>query len=542
MCIFIFQGNFFGALATNQGSNSIDLNSASGVEAQQETFLRLTDEGNAPFLPPTANTLTNDIFPATLVGSSIGFGDTNDRLPPGTAGFGTVESVGLGSVNIQVQNQNLDVLPTYGANNVQAPAFNNNGPTNFVSLPNNDNLPTYGNNQQNYGTNNINQPDYGNNNINQQNYGTNNINQPNYGTNNINQPNYGNNANLPTYGNNNNPFIQSTPNPNAFGQSTPAPVNYGQSTLTPNVFGQSTLTPNFGPSTPNSNTYQQQPSTAIPNELPNYGQDSFFGSPFKASSPIQESQQNNQQTWKGANQQQQLLFQNQNVLSQLNSQTRFVKNERPVRFPGDANNRFDVSYEDLDSTYYDQPYEHYERESSQDYQQYYSNPSTPSPNIIAELAKYSKKNNLIYKPGANRQDPYIQYPKESAGEADKELILYPSGQLILNQNNQYPTTIGPNLRQYLSSLSFKHQQKPPPYVFARRKVPSYERETELFDPLLEGDEIIERSDTGSDDYSSAQEKKDDGLLPILIRTAKDDLKLVGDVIKMAFARRRKRRR
>ena len=197
------------------------MNSASGVEAQQETFLRLTDEGNGPFLPPTTNTLTNDIFPATLVGSSIGFGDTNDRLPPGTAGFGTVESVDLGSVNIQVQNQNLDVLPTYGANNVQAPTFNNNGPTNFVSLPNNDNLPTYGNNQPNFGTNSINQQNYGTNSINQPNYGTNNINQPNYGTNNINQPNFGNNANLPTYGNNNNPFIQSTPNPNAFGQSTP---------------------------------------------------------------------------------------------------------------------------------------------------------------------------------------------------------------------------------------------------------------------------------------------------------------------------------
>ena len=514
---FIFQGNFFGALATNQGSNSIDLNSASGVEAQQETFLRLTDEGNGPNLPPTTNTLTNDIFPATLVSSSMSFGDTSDRLPPGTAGFGTVEPVDLGSVNIQVQNQNLDVLPTYGANNVQA-FNNNNGPTNFVSLPN-DNLPTYGNS-----------------NVNQQNFANNNINQPNFANNNINQPNYGNNDNLPTYGNtNNNPFLQSTPNPNVFGQSTPAPVVYGQTTLTPNVFGQSTLTPNFGPSTPNSNAYQQQPSTAIPNELPNYGQDAFFGSPFRASSPITQSQQSNQQAWKGANQQQ-LLFQNQNLLPQLNSQTRFIKNERPVRFPGDASNRFDVSYEDVDNTYYDLPYEHYERESSPDYQQYYNNPSTPSPNIIAELAKYSKKNNLIYN-NNRHQDPYIQYPQES-GEADKELILYPSGQLILNQNNQYPTTIGPNLRQYLSSLSFQHQQKPPSYVFARRK-PSYEMETELFDPLLEGDEIIERSDTGSDSELKSAQQKDDGILPILIRTAKDDLKLVGDVIKMAFTRRRR---
>ena len=64
-------------------------------------------------------------------------------------------------------------------------------------------------------------------------------------------------------------------------------------------------------------------------------------------------------------------------------------------------------------------------------------------------------------------------------------------------------------------------------------------ETELFDPLLEGDEIIERSDTGSDTELKSAQQKDDGILPILIRTAKDDLKLVGDVIKMAFTRRRR---
>ena len=502
-------------MATNQGSNSIDLNSAAGVEAQQETFLRLTEDNGASNLPPSTNTVTNGLFPATLVGTSMSFADTNDRLPPGTAGFGTVESVDLGSVNIQVQqNQNLDVLPTYGAQNI-----NNGGPTNFVSIPNNDPLP---------------------------NYGVNNVQNVNNGlTNFVTNPSV---DNLPNYGNN--PFLQSTPSPNGFGQSTPTPIVYGQSTPNPSLYGQSTLTPNiFGQSTPNPNTYQQ-PSTITPNELPNYGQDNFFGSPFRASSPINAQQEQNIQTWKGANQQQ-LLFQNQNLLPQLNSQTRFVenerpfvKNERPVRFPGDASNRHDstygghdLSYEDIESTYYDLPFEHYERESSQDYHQYYNSQPTQSPNIIAELAKFSKKNNLIYKP-PRREDPYIQYPQESAGEADKELILYPSGQLILNQNNQYPTTIGPNLRQYLSSLSFQHQQKPPPLVFARRK-PSYEMKTELFDPLLEGDEIIERSDTGSDLEEESSAQKKDGILPILIRTAKDDLKLVGDVIKMAFAKKKR---
>ena len=73
-----------------------------------------------------------------------------------------------------------------------------------------------------------------------------------------------------------------------------------------------------------------------------------------------------------------------------------------------------------------------------------------------------------------------------------------------------------------------------------RKKPSYEGKTELFDPLLEGDEIIERSDFSDDDdddertSTSSSEK---GFLPALFQTAKDDLKLVGDVIKLAFAKR-----
>merc|ERR1712223_1644075 len=127
---------------------------------------------------------------------------------------------------------------------------------------------------------------------------------------------------------------------------------------------------------------------------------------------------------------------------------------------------------------------------------------------------------------------YISYPSShEMEEPDKELIFYPSGQPIVGQS----PNIGPNLRQHLSSQplsyqSYQHNQAPH-YVFARKKPPSYEGKTELFDPMLEGDELIERSDKTTADES------EEGLLPVLIRTAKDDFKLVGDVIKMAFSKR-----
>merc|ERR1712079_948965 len=45
--------------------------------------------------------------------------------------------------------------------------------------------------------------------------------------------------------------------------------------------------------------------------------------------------------------------------------------------------------------------------------------------------------------------------------------------------------------------------------------------------MLDGEEPIERSNNESKD-----EEENKGILPVLIRTAKDDFKLVGDVIKM----------
>ena len=104
------------------------------VEQDQESFLRLTNPAVEPQGPgssvgqavtpsphfksttinPAANfdglgsvgAVSNNIFPATLVGSSMNFGGSptahdQNRLPPGSAGFGTVEAVDIGGVSIQ---------------------------------------------------------------------------------------------------------------------------------------------------------------------------------------------------------------------------------------------------------------------------------------------------------------------------------------------------------------------------------------------------------------------------------------------------------
>ena len=77
------------------------------------------------------------------------------------------------------------------------------------------------------------------------------------------------------------------------------------------------------------------------------------------------------------------------------------------------------------------------------------------------------------------------------------------------------------------------------------KLNDFDKEVDL---RLEGDEVIERSESVQSDiisYSPADSSGDSqndnnkdttGLWPMLIRTAKDDLKLVGDVIKLALSR------
>ena len=573
----------------NQNTNSINLQqSANAVEQQQESFLRLTQNPQHVLPASSAGVVSNGLFPSTIVGSSVSVGTQSENLPPGSAGFGTVEAVDLGSVFINpspsplqnsLQQQNQNSLQQQNQNSL---------------LPNNHNLQ-----QQSL------------NSIQQQNLNSLNI-SPN------NQASIVSN-NQGSFGPTLSPNLDFIPqhNPNTFNQQSQnldvLPV-YGQSDTNVNIavipsnqgsFSQGSFGPTFSPND-NLPTYGNRPQSdassqsffpSTGNALPNYGQPQSQQNTILANQYNSENFQSLLDThaWKGANQQQQLLH-NSNRLPNINSQSQLTptfsagphSNERPVRFPGDANNRFDVSYENYDRGPYDNydssSFDQYAADASsnvynnqgqisyyntpqqQDYyntpqqqngnynsqeqqadyqgsqeQQNYYNPSTPTPNIVAELTKYSKKNNLMHKPRSDSSGSmYISYPSShEMEEPDKELIFYPSGQLIVGQS----PNIGPNLRQHLSSQplsyqsaastsyqSYQHNQAPH-YVFARKKPPSYEGKTELFDPMLEGDELIERSD------KTTSNESEEGLLPVLIRTAKDDFKLVGDVIKMAFSKR-----
>ena len=291
--------------------------------------------------------------------------------------------------------------------------------------------------------------------------------------------------------------------------------------------------------------------------------------------------QNGQQPWYGANQQQQLLYQKQQQLQSLNSQSKLNPATnyaggntgpgaaRPIRFPGDASNRFDQGhYSDELQNYYDYP----------DYSDAMVQVSAPTPdgsssNIIAELSKFSTHpKNLIYR-GQDGQDPYIRYldssesgsyPGDFANSGSNqhlELIMYPSGQLLLGNQEQSlalpGTAIGPHLRNYLSGQSSLQHSQRPHYVFAKKKItkqqqpqhqhqyqslPVYERPTELFDPMLEGDEDYptSRVDNVKQDNSasSSNSGSSGGLWPILVRTAKDDLNFMGNVLKTVLSRRR----
>ena len=512
-------------MASNPHSNSLNLQSASSVEKQQEALLKLTNEVKQPIksIIPTNNQpnnpqftvssgISNEIFPSTLVGSSLSVGG-NSKLPSGSAGFGSVEAVDLGSVNIQAfspvqqnqnlqtfqQNQNLDTLPNYGqptsSQNSFGPTFapNNNVATYGSQGPSQgtvDSLPTYNNRPESVQTNNFQQ----------------------------------NIDNLPSY----NSRPEPNQNPNYFQNNQDSLPSYGQqaqNTLLANQFKAN----NFEASRPL-------------NAQPNVAQINVYD--------------DNQASWKGANNFQNFYqngqnnpYQSLNSPSQLTPLSLGNTNERPVRFPGDASNRYDILYEDTQyspyensqQAYYDLPYEHYSGQNSAAEASYYSNNnqyySTPTPNILAELARYSKKTNLFQKP---RENTYIQYPtSHEMEEPDKELILYPSGQLISQPDIRYPNSYGPTLRSYLATQSsFQHDQTPH-YVVARKK-PSYERKTELFDPLLEGDEIIERGDfedKHESDLKTTSSNNKEGFLPVLIRTATDDLRFVGDVLKMAFSKK-----
>jgi len=140
----------------------------------------------------------------------------------------------------------------------------------------------------------------------------------------------------------------------------------------------------------------------------------------------------------------------------------------------------------------------------------YKNPFPSSTSIIADQGTNNIRRNLL--DNANlKSNQYIQYDKDSKGS---EIIMYPSGQLMLGVDpyDQPTSTIGPKLESFLGSSyddGPKFRSQLPYYVLTKKK---YDTE-----------DSKEKSSEGA------------GILPMLLRSAKDDLKLVGNVIKYALA-------
>ena len=116
--------------------------------------------------------------------------------------------------------------------------------------------------------------------------------------------------------------------------------------------------------------------------------------------------------------------------------------------------------------------------------------------------------------------------------------------------------MGPNLEKHLAqyysnghSLPYQHggsyedqdyyasnSQYIPPMRNAVYPSSAMTQRTELFDPVLEGDEDKESMASIEREKIDATGTNDEGILPMLWRTAKDDLKLVGNVLRFALAR------
>ena len=124
--------------------------------------------------------------------------------------------------------------------------------------------------------------------------------------------------------------------------------------------------------------------------------------------------------------------------------------------------------------------------------------------------------------------------------------MYPSGQLLKGSDPNHPpsSTIGPRLESALLNSYYRNQL--PHYVLAKNRRTGIESDTELFDPLYESDEIVDDYYSGGMTYSGSSPEgvvatssdtaeEEPGLIPRLIRTATDDLKLVGNVIKLALS-------
>ena len=197
----------------------------------------------------------------------------------------------------------------------------------------------------------------------------------------------------------------------------------------------------------------------------------------------------------------------QNVFSTYPSGFRGGSN-RPFRFPGD------LSRHDVEGVTFDERVDLSESEKKS--QRF---------NIIAELAKYSNKRNLIDKAS---NDPYIKYQNDA--NPSMEVIMYPSGQLVPGS-----TTLGPKLENFLVNnrqfsasnplngnkyQQYADQDSYNSYVLTRKQ-------PEELAPTESALEVNKEDFVPSDD---------EGFLPKLWRSAKDDFKLVGNVLKFALSR------
>jgi hypothetical protein len=188
-----------------------------------------------------------------------------------------------------------------------------------------------------------------------------------------------------------------------------------------------------------------------------------------------------------------------------------------VRFPdvSPVAPRLDDNYEDL------------EEDETDDFV-----PKQHAGNILADVERTgsSSKKNLLSREesGPQSRNQYIRQPQDqfSAVTPGVEVIMYPSGQLLGRgqTGGLVSSTVSPQLASVLSNT-----------YYASHFLPTSIRRNEA-DP----DEIVYDHPADSTDYDEpeVEKRRDDsrlGIIPRLIRTAKDDLKLVGNVIKLALS-------
>lgn len=213
------------------------------------------------------------------------------------------------------------------------------------------------------------------------------------------------------------------------------------------------------------------------------------------------------------------------------SQNGYASSNRPVRFPQPETKQFANNRNDQYDPHYDDDYSQHD-EWYDPMTKSYHQPSTfsDSPNhsplvpppsyksqfhtsssIIAEQDSNGNRRNLLDN-GDLHANQYIQYDKDFSSKGS-EIIMYPSGQLMLGVDPYEPSssTIGPKLESYLGA-SYNDGQK------LRNQMPYYV--------------LTKKKD---DDEESKEKNEGAGILPMLLRSAKDDLKLVGNVIKYALA-------